>query len=91
MMRRALSRVSGGSPKRIAKSKPPSMRSTGRSVTSSRTSTRGCGVANSETSGVIVVRPKPSIAFTRNSPRGTERLARTASAICRMSATMRVA
>lgn len=40
---------------------------------------------------MIVVRPKPSITFTRNSPRGTERLARTASAICRMSATMRVA
>jgi hypothetical protein len=70
-MRRAITRASGGAPKRMQTSKASSVSGGGLTESCSCTSTSGCLRANFEISGATWLRPKPSVAFTRKRPRGS--------------------
>src|SRR5471032_2062156 len=88
-IRRAYSRESGSAPMRMPTSKAVSARLAGRSLTCNCTSTSGYSRANAVIAGPIWRRPKPMLAFTRNRPRGTARLAVTVLSSSSISARMR--
>ena len=69
-MWRAITRASGGAPKRMQTSKASSVSGGGLTDSCSCTSTCGCLRTKREISGATWLRPKPSVAFTRSRPLG---------------------